>query len=470
MPEALEREDVQGLVVRGYGRLPFARYVVGEIVDGAAARSWLGSLAGEVAHGGEQDADAAVQVAFTAAGLRALGLPAEWLAGFSEQFLEGMLTAHRRRVLGDREDNAPEHWDWGGPQSAPIHVLLLVYAAGETTLAALLRRHEERLRAGGIRLLRAMETAPLDEREHFGFRDGISQPRLAGIGTASAADTVKTGEIVLGYRNAYRRFTPRPRVPATADPSGVLAADVERPDLRDLGRNGTYLVFRQLEQDVEAFWRYSADRARRADGTVDEAARARFEAKVVGRWHSGAPLALAPDADRPELGTANDFGYHHADAHGLRCPLGAHVRRANPRDSLDPAPGTRRSIAVNNRHRLLRRGRKYGPPASRDIDPGTPAAQAWSDESRGLHFICLVANIARQFEFLQHTWISNPHFNGLYDEPDPLLAAGSHPFSIPAEPVRERYAALPQFVSGRGGAYFFLPGIRALRFLATLPR
>jgi deferrochelatase/peroxidase EfeB len=193
---------------------------------------------------------------------------------------------------------------------------------------------------------------------------------------------------------------------------------------------------------------------------------------MVGRWTSGAPLVLAPEEDNPDLADANDFDYARADPYGYRCPIGAHIRRAHPRDSLDPEPGSARSIALDKRHRLLRRGREYGPPlpVEEALSARAPAA---ADEDRGLHFICISANIARQFEFVHHTWINNPKFDGLYDDADPLLGA-HHPyggtFTVQARPVRTRITDLPRFVHVRGGAYFFLPGIRALRYLARAGR
>ena len=131
-------------------------------------------------------------------------------------------------------------------------------------------------------------------------------------------------------------------------------------------------------------------------------------AKMVGRWTSGAPLTLSPDADNPDLATANDFTYQYADADGFGCPIGAHIRRAHPRDSLDPAPGTARSVALDKRHRLLRRGREYGPPVTDALAPA-PA----DDPERGIYFLCLAANISRQYEFIQSSWLNNPTFDGL---------------------------------------------------------
>ena len=181
-------------------------------------------------------------------------------------------------------------------------------------------------------------------------------------------------------------------------------------------------MVRQAQQDVHAFWGYVAG----ATGD-DPAARAHLAAKMVGRWPSGAPVA-PPDADDPLLADANDFTYHRDDPLGLACPIGAHVRRAHPRDSLDPFPGTVRSVAVDKRHRRCAGPRKGPPLADRSTPP--PA----DDPPRGLYFLALVGNIARQFEFIQHTWLNNPHFDGLYEEPDPLVGhrpeSGAH-FSIP---------------------------------------
>ena len=191
-------------------------------------------------------------------------------------------------------------------------------------------------------------------------------------------------------------------------------------------------------------------------------------AKFVGRWPSGTPLALSPERDDAGLGRPNDFGYAELDANGERCPIGAHIRRANPRDALDPSVGAGESRAIVKRHRILRRGRLYGDvvPLDQLLDGDGGA----DDQERGLHFLCLCANLARQFEFIQHTWVNNSKFGGLYDDVDPI--AGSPPdgggtFTMPAKPVRRRVLGVPRFTTVPGRRLLLPAG--AWRRCATWP-
>jgi Dyp-type peroxidase family len=424
----LELADVQGLFARGYGDLKSAAFLLLKVEDAAAARRWLGEAA--ITHAQDRRPEHAINIAFTSTGLQRLGLAADKLAAFSNEFVAGMTTPHRTRILGDVGENEPTRWDWGGPH-APVDAVLLLYARDEASLTPLEQT------PAGFSLVRRLGTADLDGFEPFGFRDGISQPFVEGLGkTGPREQTVRAGEFLLGYENEY----------------GQTASD-------PLLRNGSYLVFRQLRQDVGGFWRFVDEATRRDDGSSDPAARLRLASKMVGRWPSGAPLALAPDADDPSLATANDFGYHDEDQRGVRCPVGSHIRRSNPRDSLDPNPGSDRSFEINRRHRIVRRGREYGPPLRLEH-----ALREDDSAERGLHFICLNANIARQFEFVNHTWLNNPKFGELHDDADPFFAPGC--FTIPTDGVRERVTHVPQFVSVQGGAYFFLPGLAALRRLA----
>jgi Dyp-type peroxidase family len=447
-----ELADVQGLVARGYAELTAATFLLGRIEDGAAARRWLAGIAELVTAADRRPDGRAVHVAFTHEGLRRLGVTEDALALFSNEFVDGMATPQRSRTLGDVGPDAPENWDWGGP-AEPVDLALLLYATGNAELAALRAEHALTF-SPGLRLVRALGTSDLRGREPFGFRDGISQPFIDGLskkGPRSA--TLRFGEFVLGYPNEYGRFTEQQLL----DEAG------------EVGRNGTYLVFRQLRQDVRGFWRFLDAAARRTDGTSDPERRLRLAAKMVGRWPGGAPLALSPDRDDPALAFENDFGYFRGDRHGAKCPIGAHIRRANPRDSLDPKPGTDKSLEINRRHRLLRRGREYGEQLLSPEEARGPSPR--DEEERGLHFICLNANISRQFEFVQATWMNSPKFAGLYDDADPLTGP-SKPyggtFTIQSDSLRERLLDVPRFVSMRGGAYFFLPGLAGVRHLAAL--
>ena len=225
--------------------------------------------------------------------------------------------------------------------------------------------------------------------------------------------------------------------------------------MRDFGKNGTYLVFRQLEQDVAAFRAFTAKTAGANGPPYHPSAGARVGAHIVGRWRDGEPLTAvnAPGRD------TNEFTFS-ADAHGFSCPIGSHVRRANPRDSLLDQSSA--ALASANRHRLLRRGRTYGPPLALD-------AHGHDDRERGLVFMCLNSDIERQFEFVQQNWLNNPCFGGLYDERDPLVSPqpnGGGRLTLQADGVRERIGGIGQYVTVKCGGYFFMPGLSALRYLA----
>jgi Dyp-type peroxidase family len=492
MTDALDRADIQGIVARGYSSLGHARFTLFACDDQPASRALLGWLLPRITSAARKfSADTAVQVAFTPTGLHRLGLPEQAVAGFSLEFLDGMAAPNRSRFLGDIGESAPRGWVWGGPDGPAIDGLILLYASSAELLDERQGELARQFAASGARPIAVLDTLERQDREPFGFHDGISQPLIQGLPKASRASrSVPAGEFVLGYRNGYRQLTDRPMLPGSTDPRQLLPPDPGGSGQADLGRNGTYLVLRQLEQDVEGFWRYVAEATRRPDGSDDRCAQDALAAKLVGRWRSGAPLVKAPHQDNPVLAQDNDFSYQHTDPLGLACPLGAHIRRANPRDSLDPAPGTDASLQVNSLHRLLRRGRSYGPgsgaaaggaaagsaaagrAAAGGQGPGGAGGTRGPDQATGLYFICLAASLARQFEFVQHTWLNDPTFNGLYDDADPLTGSRQsrgRTFTVPARPVRRRYRGLPQFAWTRGGAYFFLPGISALRYLQQLP-
>ncbi len=487
MKQRLELGDIQAILVGSYPKLRAASYAMLSVQDPARARKWVRDLSTRVrrASQGVPDTGTCINVAFTFAGLERLELVAQARRGFSRELQEGMWNnERRRRILGDVGHNDPDGWCWGGAKNSEIDVLLLLFAGDDGAQERLFAEERTQFEQAGLKLVERLSSSDLGGREHFGFRDGISQPLLKSMTDShDEAQVVADGEFVLGYANAYNQYTSRPLVDPIHDPEGILPDDGCGRAQRDFGRNGSYLVFRQLEQDVSQFWEFIEGQTASSAGPNPDA-RERLAAKMVGRWRSGAPLVKTPTQDDPEQSFENDFRYHDEDPDGMGCPIGAHVRRSNPRDSLLPKPGSSKSLASNSRHRILRRGRTYGAPLADSLEPEdflraerAPNGHGHNDRkreaARGLLFLCLNANISRQFEFVQNVWINNPSFAGLSGEADPIIgykAFGNDAFSIPGEPVRARVDSIPSFVSVVGGAYFFLPGIRALRFLAREPK
>ena len=476
----LQIEDIQGIVLFGYGRLRSASFLLLRIAQPAAARGWLGMLDVRNAKFDPARTDRCINVAFTPAGLARLGLSPDLIARFAAEFTQGMTASeHRQRILGDVGDSSPDRWQWGGPGSPEPHILLMLYGRDESVLATLEREQVAACSAAGLELVITLNTCWLAKgTEHFGFRDGVSRTDIEGFhDDAPPENTVAAGEFVLGYLNAYGQYTERPLLTPEHDPGGLLLPAPEDVSRRDLGMNGSYLVFRQLSQDVGAFWKFMDDKTKKLDGAADPGAQIRLASKMVGRWPSGTPLVKAPRADDPALCDDNDFLYHRAnDQHGFNCPIGAHIRRANPRDALDPEPGSDRSIEVGKRHRVIRRGRPYGRPVAESMAIDEILARRDTPGERGIHFICFNTHIGRQFEFIQHTWLNNPKFDGLYEDDDPIVGdrggARAKPggaFTMQAEPVRKRVTGMPRFSHVRGGGYFFMPGLRAVRYLASLP-
>ncbi len=472
----LELDEIQGLLLRGFGDCPHARFLFLRIRDLAAARVALAALADELALTSTAArllgprAESRVQLAFTARGLRALGLDDDALDSFPLEFQEGIATPDRARILGDTGDSAPEVWEFGGRGDGGdggIDVWLGLYARGAEPLRVLRADWADSL--AGFDVIAEQHTIPREgDREHFGFRDGISQPAIEGdpAPLLPGQDLVRAGEFVLGYPNQYGKLPLSPSVAASSGAGAVGLPAAAAPGRHDLGRNGSFLVYRKLEQHVDAFKAFFAAAAERESGRPDRALADYLAAKCMGRWPSGAPLMLAPERDDPALGADplrnNDFRFADTDPRGLRCPIASHIRRANPRDAKGPDPAE--SLEVVQRHRLLRRGRMYHEPSGR----------------RGVHFLALNASLRRQFEFIQQTWIINPKFEGLHADRDPITGdsdpharpePGREPpvtqVTIPEHPYRRRLGSMPRFVSVRAGAYLFMPGLRTLRWLAT---
>jgi Dyp-type peroxidase family len=446
-PGPADLHDIQGLVYHAWGDHPLVAYQFATFGDAALGRAWLAAVQPQVtASTGYDDAGGRLHVALSAAGLRQLGVPEGVVEQLPQEARAGM--RERARILGDEGTSG---WSLGSRDE--LHALVMMFARDEEARAEMVERQRAALLAGGATLAAVELSQPTPEqREHFGFIDGISQPFIHGLYPEArhGRDTIAAGEIVLGYPNEYRCLPQSPQW-----------------DGEDLGRNGSFLVFRKLEQHVEEFWGHLAETARAMGPTAGEhemEERAEYlAAKMIGRWPNGASLVRAPHHDDPAQATRDviDDIQYRSDPEGLRCPISSHVRRANPRDALGTSSPSA-SQKVIRRHRILRRGRAFG--------PRLPRQQAMTGEGdaqpRGLYFICLQTSIARGFEFIQQSWLNNRGFSRLAGEADPLTSAGC-PFTIPAEPVRLRLPPTPRFVTTRGGGYFFLPSLTALARIAT---
>lgn len=517
----LDLHDIQGNILKAYGRMayPKARYLFFQVKEAEKARKFVRSLVPSITtsapwRGGSDGGGVArpavtTNVAFTYHGLRELGVPRDSLQSFPDEFAMGMKA--RMDILGDDGASDPSHWDplW----RSEVHIF--VWLSGSTTEAIEAKyRSIVALMEGaapGVELLRGhrgpngqddlayQEASAIygpdgtpQPREHFGYTDGISNPffkgntahdgALMGGGkvTRAPAETregwepLETGEFLLGYKDEACEYP-------------------EAPTPTLLARNGTFMVYRKLHQNVGSFDAY-LERV----GTAFPGGKEALAAKFAGRWRNGAPLttfptekeadefaarwaqakaaiAAAPDGPAREAAkrrfadinlrfTAFDF---RNDVDGGRCPAGAHTRRANPRSALEfgqtgafETPG-----AVSNRRRILRRGLPYGDSTERK-----------DDGDHGIIFMAMNASIRRQFEFVQQQWMNYGNDFRLANDKDPI--AGNHRtlngapdgrmviMSDAKDPAPPFFCTqLPRFVELRGGDYFFMPSLTALRLI-----
>ncbi|WP_290576441.1 Dyp-type peroxidase domain-containing protein [Ketobacter sp.] len=427
-----------------------------------------------------------LNIGFTYSGLQRMGLPEHLIRQFPPAFREGM--ARRAQFIGDQWGDYPTQWEgfYGSPH---IHVFLGVnyvpsledecarppqewsdadrdrhFKIIDDCVASL---RQEQPEFPGCHCL-AQEQAHVIRyqsliREHFGFVDGISQPRIndgmpgcavAGKKESREADwaPLAAGEFLLGYQD---ELDLKNREPVTSKTDKAAAGDInplspvqQDPDkaaFQALTMNGSFLVYRKLEQDVAAFRDYCQDDAELA-------------AKLVGRQQDGTPLTGGHPKPKQ-----NDFDYHD-DTQGERCPFTSHVRRVNPRLTLND--GVDEGTSLVDQHRIIRRGMPYG----RFIEPGECAASAPA-EPRGLHFFCYNARIDSQFEFIQKNWINNCDFMHMPSPIiDPIVGSrgpadlGQFSFNQQRLPV----FGLKQYVHVKGGEYFFTPGRKALGLIAGL--
>ena len=453
----IDQEDLQGDVLASYGnRYRHTLYAFVRVDNGAAGRRWLGALTprvtNAVSRAPEDRPECTVNISLSCNGMRALGLPEPLLKSFPKEYYEGM--AARAQFLGDTGLSHPNCWDERLGREEP-HALVTLNALDRRAL-----RTGRRACLGDVEAPRSglgihhEEPAALlgnpEEgdagREHFGFADGFAQPTIkgnAGPYSRRGGGTprrlgfwghVRPGEFVLGYPAEDRTYAGKPAEP--------------------LRRSGTFTVVRKLEQNVALFTEY----LRRA--SAGSPAREEWlAAGIVGRWRDGTPLMKSPNspdpsvaADRGPKGKANDFLYKD-DPRGTTCPLGAHIRRANPRDALGWQG------RLTRRHRIIRRGMPYG---ERPADPAKH-----DGKERGLMFVCHQSSISRQFEVIQGQWLNDGDAFWLGSEPD-LLTCGERGDGMTLQGHPPVFLPKPEpFVVTRGGGYFFTPGIQALRTIAA---
>lgn len=459
MTPQLELNDIQGNTVFGY-RFPHARFLFVRVERANAGQRFLRSIAADVTTSARWASKPAstLNVAINYPGLVALDVPARSLASFPGEYQQGMKA--RAPLNHDTGCSDPEHWDdvW---RNGSVHLLVSIYgrdaAAIEEKILTVQRAIGD---SGGVALAGGQDGGKLfingeyTEREHFGYRDGIGNPDIAGTGRPGRPGRGKlasngtswlplaAGEFILGQPDEAKECPAAP-IPV------------------QLARNGTFMVFRKLHQNVGSFRRYLHEQGGLYPGGPELLA-----AKFVGRWRDGSPLELAPDRTDPALARdpARNNNFRYADdTDGVRCPLSAHIRRGNPRDA-DGFGGT-----ITNRHRIIRRGISYGAWIPED-QPGD------DDGDHGFLFVALNTSIQRQFEFVQQQWIN--YGNDFLQGNDRDLLTGTHrpqdKMVIQGDPARSGAmkrpflcTGLPQFLETRGGDYFFVPGINALREIGT---
>ncbi len=436
----LELEDIQHFLVARPPALA-ARYEFLTFSQPEGAREWVRGLLDKVGTAKSVAENPSytrwVSVAFTWNGLRAIGIDDSSLATFPEEFRQGM--AERARIVGATGANHPDNWV-GGLAGPDLHAIVILFARDVPERERCRREHDGFLkRCVGVDVLSSLDLEAIPPyghaHEHFGYRDRLSQPFIEGMDgdpTPGSGPALKAGEFFLGY----------------SDEDGPGAA-LPQPEV--LARNGSYIAYLRIEEHVGAF----RDFLRQQGDTPEE--QEWVAAKLMGRWRDGTPLVLSPKKGDPEIATdpqrTNDFNYAEMDPYGYACPLGAHIRRMNPRDTA----------ANMQRRKMIRRGGTYGPPL--------PENKPEDGIERGIAAFIGCASLVRQFEFAMNVWANDPNFHELGNERDPIFGTqdGTYDMTIPKRPIRKKIKGLPSFTTIRGGAYFFLPGMKALNYLAMLP-
>jgi deferrochelatase/peroxidase EfeB len=435
--DQLPLQEIQGLILRGYG-MDALRVFVLRVDQASRARLLLADLPIANAVVWDNKPDFCLNVAITYDGLGALGLEQQTLESFPDEFKQGAVA--RAGNVGDIGQSAPENWK-GGLGGPGVHVLVLLFAQN----AEIREAQSQRLRglwAGALSEVSSHDAYNLPgDLAHFGFRDGFSQPTIAGAPPNPLPDTqpqAQAGEFLLGYESQFTQFT------------------YQVPSPAPLGLNGSFLALRILAQDCAAFEKLLAEAPGKYGITGEMLA-----AKMVGRWRNGVPLIMSPatDTPNPPVQTADLNKYDYAnDDQGNVCPIGSHMRRANPRNTQIAGAG-------GSKHRIVRRGLPYGPP----FDPDHPD----DGVERGLLGLFIGVSLKDQFEFIMSTWINDGLFAaGIAGTKDPVLgntSEGTGKFNIPSPGKKPLVVSgFSRLVQTRGAAYAFIPSISGLKFIAQI--
>jgi Dyp-type peroxidase family len=482
------RRDIQGNVV-GFNK-DHQRFVLLAFADQASGRAFLGELEPDLAsawevlrfnelfkeihtrRGGASDIEASwTNLCLTFAGLELLG--AHGLEAFPEEFRQGMVA--RAAIIGDVEDSDPTNWRPHLHEG--IHAMVILAADAREDLDRSYQHLQGKMQAHGVSEL-GHEDGNVREgqnrgREHFGFKDGISQPGIADITRSSkrGQDEIATGEFLIGYPDQDGNVSGQPVAAPQPDQPGYnpIAPPPPPAPIPVWAHDGSFVVFRRLRQNVQAFDDFIVQQAGVVGGNPEL-----LGAKLVGRWRSGAPLERTRDqaadfdpaagdpavADPSILSDSkiNNFDYDPQDADGHLVPRAAHIRKVNPRGGQPPGRED------SNRHRILRRGVPYGP----EFQPGEPpypgGPSVPDDQDRGLLFVCYQSSLARGFEFIQSQWANRQDFPQPNDGRDPIIAQDVATRELTAPNI---HLSMARWVQTTGGAYFFSPSLSAIRQLAS---
>lgn len=508
MTKDLDLADIQGNILQDFvSGYPAARFIFLRVTDAAQARQFLLAYRAKVttalrwsSNGGyagpalASKPEVAVNIAFTYEGFQALELPTRTLARMPPEFMDGMKT--RAEILGDDvPKNEQSNWDpvW----ARRPHILIglnaaidpgsgkPVYALNRETaeLLALCAKYKLEVMSGhrnanpdwqdgSAILIQNRATYRPVPLEHFGFVDGISNPVFEGqFGDPHVEDIMAVGAGKILPSGQWAPLATGEFLLGHPDEAQELAPSTHPPEVM---RNGTFLVYRKLHENTKSFDDYVAKVAKdyAAIKNVPEADAVEIvKAKMAGRWSNGVPLSVAPTIEEwrafapapPDSGP--DFRYvdfkYADDPEGIKCPVTSHTRRTNPRDGL---VRNNPSSVLNNRRRILRRGVPYG--------SSSDASDREDSKEHGIIFLALCASLTRQFEFVQQQWLNYGFDANAGNDTCPLLGnrEGDAKFLIPADPASGEAPFIcndiPQFVEVRGGDYFFLPSMTALRMIA----